>query len=114
MSTKDYIAGKIKNLRELNHLKQSELGAMLDIPKGGGTVSSWETGRTVPDADTLINLCRVFHVDISEFYPKHDKPYDDVLSADEEELLECYRSVGVSEREHILHYAKMTYFDAVR
>lgn len=108
MNTREHIARKIKELREQRGWKQSELGNMLDTPKGGGTVSSWEKGRTTPDADTLINLCRVFCVDISEFYPQERDGDFIPLSPDEEELLDCYRSVGKEEKGHILHYAKMT------
>ena len=71
MSQKQYIGKKIRELRE-SKLKVSaeKLGEMMNPKKSGKAVLSWERGRTQPDADSLIDLCVLFGVDISDFYEK--------------------------------------------
>ena len=39
---------------------QRDLAALVKVR--GETLSSWETGRTTPDADQLRELCRILHV----------------------------------------------------
>lgn len=106
MDTKEYIARKILDFREERGLKQSELGDLLTPPKKAGTISSWETGRTTPDADTLLNLCVVLGVDISDFYPPSDGHVDTKLTQDERELLACYRETTDFGKRVVLEEAK--------
>ena len=70
MNQKQYIGKKIRDLREEKGWTAAEFGEMLNPPKKEGTVTSWERGRTLPDADTLIDICIVFGTEISEFYYK--------------------------------------------
>lgn len=91
MDTKKYIASKLRELREDEKLKQDELGSMMDPPRGGATISSWETGRTTPDADAMLELCRIFGVEIIDFFPS-DRPRPNIsLSRDERDLIDNYR-----------------------
>lgn len=71
MNQKEYIGRKIRDLRENNlHISADKLGEMIEPKKSGKAVLSWERGRTQPDGDTLIQLCTIFGVDISDFYYK--------------------------------------------
>lgn len=70
MDQKSYIGKKIKELRKAENLTASELGSMLDPPRNESTVTSWERGRTQPDADTMIQLCIALKSQISDFYFK--------------------------------------------
>lgn len=106
METKEYIAQKILEFREERGLKQGELGEMLTPPKKAGTISSWETGRTTPDADTMLNLCSVLGVEISDFYPPRDDGVGDNLTRDERELLGNYRSCNEIGRNTVLEFSK--------
>lgn len=63
---REQIAQNIKRFRLDNRMNVDEVGAA--IGKSGKTVSAWEVGRGQPDADTMIQLCRLFSVDISDFY----------------------------------------------
>ena len=91
MDTKKYIASKLKEFREDRKLRQDELGSMMTPQRGGATISSWETGRTTPDADAMLDLCKIFGVEIVDFFP-NDRPRLSVpLSRDEKVVIECYR-----------------------
>lgn len=70
METREFIAQRIKELRtkKLN-ISGTGLGRLLVPPISGKTISSWETCRTQPDAEALIQLSKIFEVPISYFYP---------------------------------------------
>jgi len=92
METKKYIAMKLKEFREDRKLKQDELGALMTPPRGGATISSWETGRTTPDADAMINLCQIFEAEITDFFPSNRERPIISLTQEERKVIECYRS----------------------
>lgn len=54
----------IKNLRKENNMTQLELAKKLNCTDKA--VSRWETGKGLPDADTLLSLSDVFVVSINE------------------------------------------------
>ncbi len=54
----------IKNLRKENNMTQLELAKKLNCTDKA--VSRWETGKGLPDADTLLALSDVFSVSINE------------------------------------------------
>ena len=54
----------IKRARKAKGLSQEELAAKLNVVRQ--TVSKWEKGLSVPDADALIRLAEVLEVSVSE------------------------------------------------
>ena len=54
----------LKTLRKQKGFSQEELAARLHVVRQ--TVSKWEKGLSVPDADTLIRLAEVLEVSVSE------------------------------------------------
>lgn len=73
MKAKQYIGLKIKGFRkEKLGISAKELGERLEPARSGKTISSWETGRTEPDGDTLLQLCALFEEPIASFYSEHD------------------------------------------
>lgn len=68
------IGAKVKNLRELNLLKQNEFGEKLGFKKS--TVCGWENGDSTPDIKTLLRICKVYDVDITYFFPS-EKDYSE-------------------------------------
>ena len=71
MDQKAYIGQQIRALRNnVMHMNAEELGQQLDPPRNVSTITSWERGRTQPDAEALIQMCILFGVDISDFYYK--------------------------------------------
>ena len=55
----------LKRLRAENGISQEELAIRLNVVRQ--TVSKWENGLSVPDADMLIRIASVFDVPVSEF-----------------------------------------------
>ena len=58
-----FLKDKIKELRIKNNLTQAELGDKLYV--SDKTVSSWESGRTLPDINILLEMCSIFDINIS-------------------------------------------------
>ena len=54
----------IKRLRTQKGLSQEELAARLNVVRQ--TISKWEKGLSVPDAQMLIQLAEVFEVSVSD------------------------------------------------
>ena len=59
------IGEKIKELRTNNKLTQQELGDKLYV--SDKTISSWESGRTLPDINTLIDISNIFNISVANF-----------------------------------------------
>jgi len=71
MDARTFIASKIREFRTSKlHISAEKLSKLLVPTRSGKTISSWERGRTQPDADTMIQLCQIFDEPISAFYPK--------------------------------------------
>lgn len=70
MDQKQYIGEQIKRFRTEAGMSAEQLGKKLDPARSSSTITSWERGRTQPDGDTLIDLCIIFGIDISEFFYK--------------------------------------------
>lgn len=60
------ISQNIKTFRKAAGLTQSELAKKLG--KATTSVATWEQGKSLPNPDTLYEICSVFGRDISEAY----------------------------------------------
>ena len=58
------LSENVKNLRKTKGITQEELAIRLNVVRQ--TISKWEKGLSVPDADTLIKLADFFEVSVSE------------------------------------------------
>ena len=58
------IADRIQCLRKNKGLSQEELSVKLNVVRQ--TISKWESGLSVPDAEMLISISKVFEVPVSE------------------------------------------------
>lgn len=54
------IAERIKNLREVNNLTQTDLAKHLGITRSG--VNAWEMGISVPSTRYVVELAQLFNV----------------------------------------------------
>lgn len=111
------IGEKIKELRNKNKLTQQELGDKLYV--SDKTISSWESGRTLPDINTLIDISNVFNISVSNFISNtNDKNieiefkikvsrvgYNDVLKRIKDD------SIYVKEEDQVATYFKSKDFD---
>lgn len=64
------LSGKIKKLRAENNLTQEQLAEKLKVSRS--TISSWETGRSYPDLEMVIEICDCFNVSL-DFLLREDE-----------------------------------------
>ncbi|WP_025021973.1 helix-turn-helix domain-containing protein [Ligilactobacillus hayakitensis] len=79
---------RIKELRKEKGLRQSELATTLHVSQQA--VGSWETGRTVPGADTLNVLADYFNVTTDYLLGRDGKEEN---STDTKDLSEIMNSI---------------------
>lgn len=81
----------IKELRELNHMTQKQLGDMLGI--SDRAVSKWESGLSKPSGQNLIYLAKIFNVPVENFFVNinHIRAKKDSAQAGMESLRELYK-----------------------
>lgn len=66
VTVRDLMAGRLREARKRSGLSAAEVGN--ELGKSPKTVYSWESGQGQPDADTLLGLCRIYGMDIADFY----------------------------------------------
>ena len=91
MTTREYMARKLREFRSTKGLSVDEVGAA--IGKSGKTISAWEVGRGQPDADKLVDLCKVYGVRIADFYSS-DVSQGVTLTAEEAALIDSFRALN--------------------
>ncbi|WP_428909953.1 helix-turn-helix transcriptional regulator [Niallia sp. Krafla_26] len=64
------LSEKMKKLRAENHLTQEQLAEELQVSRS--TISSWETGRSYPDLEMVIEICDRFNVSL-DFLLREDE-----------------------------------------
>lgn len=75
MSVKDNIAKNIAGLRKQKGLTQSELADILCY--SNKSISKWERGDSLPDADMLYTIAKTFNVDVNYLFEEHDYNEED-------------------------------------
>lgn len=58
------LAYKLKKLRMEKQLSQKEVADKLNVTHQ--TISAWETGKTLPDLETLVQLCILYNTSLDE------------------------------------------------
>lgn len=54
------IGKRIKDIRTENKMSQTQFGKMLSVSQD--TVSLWEKGKSAPDAELIVTICKEFSV----------------------------------------------------
>ncbi len=90
------IADRIRKLREESGLSQAELGRKLAVTRS--SVNAWESGYSVPTAQYIIELSKLFNVSA-----------DYILEIDSKMSLNIDR---YSEEQRKLIYSLLNYFDS--
>lgn len=81
---------KLKEFRKKAGLTQQKVADQLNIPSKA-TVSSWEIGHSTPDAETMIKLLLLYHVDdYRNLIPNHEYPAE--FSQKERAVIYAYRA----------------------
>ena len=60
------LQNNLRSLRKKSGLSQEELGIRLNIARQ--TISKWENGVSVPDAETLVKLAEILDVSVNELF----------------------------------------------
>lgn len=90
-SVRAHMAAKLKEFRKNSGMNVDQVGEHLG--KSGKTISAWEVGRGQPDADELIELCKLYKVLISDFFlPKYEYA---VVKFDDDSACEEFADVPV-------------------
>lgn len=79
--SKEEIATKLRSARENAYYKQEDVAKFLGVTPQ--KISSFETGRTRVDVDTLVKLCKLYNVDANEIMGiRHTErsPYDEMIT----------------------------------
>lgn len=72
-------ANNLKKLRKDNNLSQEELALELGVSRQ--SVSKWESGQTYPEMDKVLQLCKMFNVNIDELLSQNIKEVKENIEA---------------------------------
>ena len=95
----------IKSLRKSKGLSQEELAIKLNVVRQ--TISKWEQGLSVPDAEMLIKLSEVFDTPVSTLLGENisESKVDDLKAISEKlEIINLQLSQRKNERRKIIHW----------
>ena len=95
---------KLKKLRLLRNLNQTELADILKCSQKN--ISSYETNRTRPDYEVLINMSKYFNVSIDYLLGLSNNSLSS-LSENEDYIIKTYRSLNESQRIDFLSMIKL-------
>lgn len=65
-------AAILRELRKSRDLSQGDLAKALSVHQTA--VSQWETGRTMPDIDTITQVAKYFHISTDYLLGRNDDP----------------------------------------
>lgn len=98
------VAENIKRICTLKGIKQVEISEYMGISQG--TVSNWFKGTNSIDIENLAKLCQFLEVSLDQVFGVEPLPTGTLLSKDESELLEYYRSLNKTGKDTILVTAR--------
>ena len=58
------IGNKLNQLRKLSGMTQEQLAEKLNVSRQ--TISKWETDSTSPDLESIVRVCKIFHVSLDD------------------------------------------------
>lgn len=94
------IASNIAHYRKVNKMTQSELALRLSVRPT--TVSTWERGASLPDAEVLFSLCEVLDISLSTIYGSDAVSYAPVyLQPSEIQIVTAYRRAPENRKEAV-------------
>ncbi|OUP65172.1 hypothetical protein B5F12_04025 [Pseudoflavonifractor sp. An176] len=82
------LSSNIRSARQRANLSQAELAKLLS--KSQTTVAAWETGRSQPDASTIIRLCEILNISSDQLLGLSAPGYENV-SASQHEILRALK-----------------------
>ncbi len=86
---------KLKTFRKLAGLTTAQVGVMLN--KTPSAITLWETGKALPDVNTLLKLCDIYKIaDLNAFLDTNTAPDIKTLAKSEQELIKLWRNANSS------------------
>ena len=85
-------AERLKELRNARSLMQKDISRIFNVSMGA--VGNWESGKRIPDTDTLVRIADYFGVSV-DYLIGHDTPETarrPAISAEDLRLLEAYHA----------------------
>ena len=68
-------AENLKNLRKIKGITQTQFAAEFNI--SSGTIAMWETGKRMPDSETLKRIAQYFNVSIDYLLDNEKSPSEE-------------------------------------
>ena len=96
----------LKTLRKSKGLSQEELAIKLNVVRQ--TISKWEQGLSVPDAEMLVSISEVFETPVSTIIGGNinEEKVDDLKAISEKlEVINLQLSHSIEHRRKVLHYS---------
>ena len=96
----------LKTLRKSKGLSQEELAIKLNVVRQ--TISKWEQGLSVPDAEMLVSISEVFATPVSTIIGGNinEEKADDLKAISEKlEVINLQLSHSIEHRRKVLHYS---------
>ena len=84
---------KISEVRKLKKMTQKELAERLNV--SDKVISKWETGKSLPDVETMLKLSEVLDVSISELYDCVGKTNTEKMEEYNEERIWQYKKYSI-------------------
>ena len=87
------IGEKISQMRKQNNMTQKDLAEKLNV--SDKVISKWETGKCLPDVETMLKLSKVLDVSISELYECVEKNEKAIAEDYNEERIWQYKKYSI-------------------
>lgn len=87
------IGEKIAQMRKMNNMTQKDLAEKLNV--SDKVISKWETGKCLPDVETMLKLSKVLDVSISELYECIEKNKNTTADDYNEERIWQYKKYSI-------------------
>ena len=102
MQNLEILAARLKHFRIEKNLKRKEVAARLNVTTSA--ISYWETGKRIPDADTLLEICKLYDIQsIGQLFGNSEQM--DITPL-EHQLIDLFRQVDSSGKEAAIKLLK--------
>lgn len=91
---------RIKEAREARGWTQEQLAAAMNTTQQ--TIQRWESGQTDPKSSVIVGISRVLGITVSFIMNIEESDEVRLLSADEHELIDYYRSLSTKAQRALL------------
>lgn len=95
---------RLKELRKSKNLKQAEFAAIFNASQGA--VGNWESGKRMPDAETLSKIADFFGVSVDYLLCRENQTTDEQLADVQFALYGEEHDLTEEEKKKILEFAK--------